>query len=151
MQSFVLTLASNGHIESVLRLISVTVRKRSISVTADGLYFAGRSIDLTRAARQPLFCLALTIREAPMTEPQKQPDPKQAGYRNGMVHRLERIEARRGGHQGRARHQVDATAADGAADGQADRLGDETRTRRTVERPCRAERQRNELQQEASR
>ena len=77
-----------------------------------------------------------------MAETQKQPDPMHARYRNGMAHRLERIEARRGGHQGRALHQVDATTADGAADGQANGQGDQTMIRRTVER-CRAERQRN--------
>jgi hypothetical protein len=49
------------------------------------------------------------------------------------------------------RHQLDATAADRAADGQADGQGDQTMIRRTVERRSRAERQRNEPQQEASR
>jgi hypothetical protein len=34
----------------------------------------------------------LTIREAPVTETQKQPDPNHACHRNGMAHRLERIE-----------------------------------------------------------
>jgi hypothetical protein len=92
MQSFVLTLASNGHIESALRLISITVRKRSISVTANGSIFSWASNLLDTRHATAAICFALTIREASMAETQKQPGPKHARFRNGMAHRLERIE-----------------------------------------------------------
>ena len=78
-------------------------------------------------------------------------DPKHARYRNGMAQRLERIERDVADIKGRARYQVDAIAADGAADGQADGQGDQTKIRRTVERCCRAERQRNAPRQDARR
>jgi hypothetical protein len=83
-----------------------------------------------------------------VTETQKQPDPNHACHRNGMAHRLERIE----------RDVADIKAAlvtksmpqQPTVSPRADGQSDQTMIRRPVER-CGAERQRNEPQQEARR